>query len=205
VSAALKLVSPDTEIRAITTPLRRPNREMRSREYLTEAEVKALMAAAKKNREGLRDETMVLMAFRHALRVSELIDLRWDQVDFDRGMLAVRRLKNGTPSTHPIKGDELRALRALRKLNRESPFIFVSMLGGPFTASGFSSLVARAGRDAGLGFKVHPHMLRHATGFAQANRGLDTRTLQQYMGHRNIQNTVIYTELSPTRFKGMWD
>src|SRR5690349_20686110 len=110
-SARLKLAAPNTERRTIATPLRRPNRELRTREYLTEVEVKALMTAAGQNREGHRDATMILMAFRHGLRASELIELRWDQIDFAQATLAVRRLKNGTPATHQIPGDELRALR----------------------------------------------------------------------------------------------
>ena len=204
-SAHLKLVYPSTENRTIVTPRRQPNRELRTREYLTEDEVNSLMAAARENREGHRDATMILMAFRHGLRASELVDLRWDQVDFSQATLAVRRLKNGTPSTHQIKGDELRALRRLQREAPKSPFMFVSMRGAPFTVSGFRRMIERASLDAGLEIKAHPHMLRHATGFALANKGTDTRTIQGYMGHRNIQNTVGYTALSPNRFKGLWD
>ena len=204
-SAALKLVPPSTEKRTIVTPRRQPNRELRTREYLTEDEVNSLMAAARENREGHRDATMILMAFRHGLRASELVDLRWDQVDFSQATLAVRRLKNGTPATHQIKGDELRALRRLQREAPKSPFLFVSMRGAPFTVSGFRRMIERASLDAGLEIKAHPHMLRHATGFYLANKGTDTRTIQGYMGHRNIQNTVVYTALSPNRFKGLWD
>jgi type 1 fimbriae regulatory protein FimB/type 1 fimbriae regulatory protein FimE len=204
-AAALKLVSPTAEKRTIPTPRRLPNAELRTREYLTKAEVEQLMAAARKNREGARDATMILVAFRHGLRASELTDLRWDQVDFGQGVLHVRRVKNGSASTHPLDGEELRALRRLRRESPESPFVFVSMRGAPFTVSGFRRLVERAGQDAGLEIKVHPHMLRHACGFILANRGVDTRTLQAYLGHRNIQHTVKYTELSASRFKGLWD
>lgn len=136
--------------------------------------------------------------------VSELVDLRWDQIDFGRAMLAVRRVKRGTPATHPIIGDELRALRRLqREQDPASPFVFTSERGPPFTTAGFARLVERAGAAAGLGFKCHP-MLRHACGFALANKGHDTRALQAYLGHRNIQHTVRYTELSPDRFKDFW-
>jgi type 1 fimbriae regulatory protein FimB/type 1 fimbriae regulatory protein FimE len=186
-------------------PRRRPNAELRTREYLTEAEVAKLRDAAKGNRYGHRDTTMILTAFRHGLRVSELVDLRWDQIDFDTANLAVRRVKRGTPSTHPIMGDELRALRRLqRDQEPKSPFVFTSERGSPFTAAGFARLVERAGEAAKLGFKAHPHMLRHACGFALAGKGRDTRALQAYLGHRNIQHTVRYTELSPTRFKDFW-
>jgi type 1 fimbriae regulatory protein FimB/type 1 fimbriae regulatory protein FimE len=164
-----------------------------------------LMTAARKNRDGHRDATMILLAFRHGLRASELTDLRWDQVDFNQGVLHVRRVKNGSPATHPLDGEELRALRRPRREAPESPFAFVSMRGAPFTVSGFRRMVERAGQDAGLEIRPHPHMLRHATGFALANKGVDTRTLQAYLGHKNIQHTVKYTELSATRFKGLWD
>jgi integrase len=201
----LKLVSPATEKRTVATPLRRPNAELRTREYLTDAEVAKLIEAAKDNRHGQRDATMVLLAYRHGFRAAELVDLRWDQIDFERGTLAVRRVKKGSPATHPILGDELRALRKLqREQEPKSPFVFTSERGSPFTTAGFARLVERAGAAAGLGFKAHPHMLRHACGFALANKGHDTRALQAYLGHRNIQHTVRYTELSPDRFKDFW-
>jgi integrase len=201
----LKLVAPATENRTVATPLRRPNAELRTREYLTDAEVEKLTDAAKGNRYGHRDATMILMAYRHGFRAAELVDLRWDQIDFTRGTLAVRRAKRGSPSTHPILGDELRALRRLqREQEPKSPFVFTSERGSPFTTAGFARLVERAGTAAGLKFKAHPHMLRHACGFALANKGHDTRALQAYLGHKNIQHTVRYTELSPDRFKDFW-
>ena len=200
----LKLVAPSTVNRTVT-PTRRPNSELRTREYLTEAEVGRLMKAGQHNRWGHRDSTMILVAFRHGLRVSELVDLRWDQVDFQTATLHVRRLKQGTPATHPIVGDELRALRRLqREQEPKSAFVFTSERGSPFSAAGFARMVERAGTVAKLGFKAHPHMLRHATGYALANKGHDTRALQAYLGHKNIQHTVRYTELSPTRFKDFW-
>jgi type 1 fimbriae regulatory protein FimB/type 1 fimbriae regulatory protein FimE len=161
--------------------------------------------AAKDNRYGHRDAAMILMAYCHGFRAAELVDLRWDQVDFERATLAVRRAKRGTPSTHPIMGDEMRALRRLqREQEPKSPFVFTSERGSPFTTAGFARLVERAGASAGFKFKAHPHMLRHACGFALANKGHDTRALQAYLGHRNIQHTVRYTELAPDRFKDFW-
>ena len=201
----LKLVAPATENRTVATPLRKPNAELRTREYLTDAEVARLQEAAKANRYGLRDATMVLIAYRHGFRPAELVDLRWDQIDFDRATLAVRRVKKGSPSTHPLQGDEMRALRRLqREQEPKSAFVFTSERGSPFTPAGFARMVERAGEAADLGFKAHPHMLRHACGFALANKGHDTRALQAYLGHRNIQHTVRYTELSPDRFKDFW-
>ena len=200
----LKLVVPATEKRTVA-PGRRPNDAYRKREHLTEAEVAKLQAAAKKNRWGDRDAAMILVAYRHGLRASELVDLLWNQIDFDAGNLHVRRIKKGTPSTQPIRGDELRALRKLqREQEPKSAFVFVSERGSPFTTAGFARLVERAGQAAGLGLKAHPHMLRHACGFALANKGHDTRSLQAYLGHKNIQHTVRYTELSPERFKDFW-
>ncbi len=211
----LKLVSPATENRTVlpagskvvatVAPNRQPNAAYRTREYLTDAEVARLMDTAKANRWGYRDATMILIAYRHGLRASELVDLRWDQINFDRATLAVRRVKKGTPSTHPLQGDEMRALRKLqREQEPKSPFAFTSERGSPFTPAGFARLVERAGAAAELGFKCHPHMLRHACGFALANKGHDTRSLQAYLGHKNIQHTVRYTELSPDRFKDFW-
>jgi type 1 fimbriae regulatory protein FimB/type 1 fimbriae regulatory protein FimE len=200
----LKLVAPAIENRTVT-PTRRPNSAYRTREHLTEREVARLMDVAKTNRWGHRDATMILVAYRHGFRAAELVDLRWDQIDFDHASLHVRRAKRGTPATHPIIGDEMRVLRKLqREQDPKSPFVFTSERGSPFTRAGFARLVERAGAAAGLGFPAHPHMLRHACGFALANKGHDTRALQAYLGHRNIQHTVRYTELAPDRFKDFW-
>ena len=204
VKSQLKLITPATVNRTVM-PRRLPNADLRTREHLTEGEVERLMGVASKSRWGHRNATMVLGAYRHGLRASELVDLRWDQVDFRTATLHVRRVKQGTPSTHPILGDELRALRRLqREQEPKSPFVFTSERGTPLTTAGFARMIERAGAKAKLGFKAHPHMLRHACGFALANKGHDTRALQAYLGHRNIQHTVRYTELSPTRFKDFW-
>ena len=202
--AHLRLVTPATVKRTVT-PKRLPNGTLRTREYMTEAEVERLMVAAKGNRYGHRDATMALVAYRHGLRASELVDLRWEQVDYRTASLHVRRVKQGSPSVHPVLGDELRALRRLqRDQEPKSPFVFTSERGAPFTTAGFARMIERAGIEAKLSFKAHPHMLRHACGYALANKGHDTRALQAYLGHRNIQHTVRYTELSPTRFKDFW-
>jgi integrase len=175
----LKLATP-TEMIA-TTP--RANAVLRSPEHLTPDEVELLVGVAKANRHGLRDATMILVAFRHGLRAAEVCDLRWDQVEFDAAILHVRRVKNGTPSTHPLLGDEMRALRRLQRENDTSPFVFVSERGSPFTTAGFARMVERAAA-AGLKLKAHPHMLRDAYGYALANRGYDTRAIQVWLGHR---------------------
>jgi integrase len=187
-------------------PVRLPNSKLRTREYLTPTEVQALLkAAARRGRYGQRDACLILVAYRHGLRVSEVVSLRWDQIDLKAGHLAVRRAKNGTPSTHPMQGDELRALRMLaREWPDHGGFVFVSERGGPMSADGVRKMVTRTGEEAELPFPVHPHMLRHGCGFALANHGHDTRALQLWLGHKNIQHTVRYTELSPTRFKNFW-
>ena len=186
-------------------PRKRPNAERRSREFLTPAEVERLAEAAQGvGRHGHRDTTMILIAYRHALRVSELTALRWDQVDLAQGVLHVRRRKNGNPSTHPLHGPELRALRRLQRDYPSSPYIFTGERKGPLTDSTVRKMVARAGTAARLEFPVHPHMLRHGCGYKLANDGQDTRAIQHYLGHKNISHTVRYTELSPERFKDFW-
>jgi integrase len=200
--AHLALVVPTIETCTVV-PVRKRNKVYRTREYLTEREVDKLIDAAKGNRWGLRDSTMVLLAFRHGLRASELVDLRWEQVDLNNATLHVRRVKQGTPATHPLTGNELRALRRLKR-DSKSPFVFISERGTPFTNRGLQAMVERAAQAADLGIKVHPHMLRHACGYKLANDGVDTRTIQAYLGHRSIQHTVRYTELAPTRFKSLF-
>jgi integrase len=195
-------VSPSKEKRTVI-PRRLPNHALRPREHLTEREVETLVGVARKNRNGLRDAAMILICFRHGLRASELCELQWSDLEFETATLHLRRAKKGTASTHPLLGDELRMLRMLKR-EAKSPFIFVSERGAPFTVSGLQKMVERAGITAKLPFKVHPHMLRHATGYVLANKGTDTRTLQSYLGHRSIQSTVRYTELAPGRFKNLW-
>jgi integrase len=186
-------------------PRRLSNASRRKREYLTPDEVdKLLRTSGNLGRHGARDRTLILIAYRHGLRVSELVALRWDQVDLKAGLLHVARLKNGIASTHPIRGPELRALRELKRDYPSSPYLFVSELGGPMTPATVRKLITRAGEKAKLPFPIHPHMLRHSTGYKLANDGHDTRSIQQYLGHRNITHTVRYTELSPERFKGFW-
>ena len=199
----LRPVSPATVNRTVR-PRRRPNGDLRTREYLTEAEVERLMKAANGNRWGHRDATIILVAYRHGLRASEVVDLRWDQIEFKTANLHVRRVKQGTPSTHPILGDELRALRRLQR-EQEPKSIRVHVRAGCAVQPRRLRPHDRARWDwAKLGFKAHPHMLRHACGYKLANDGHDTRALQAYLGHKNIQHTVRYTELTPTRFKDFW-
>jgi integrase len=194
---------PATEICTVR-PIRPKNSVLRTREHLTTAEVEALVEAAKKNRHGRRDALMILMAFRHALRAAEVVDLRWEQIDFATANLHVRRVKNGVPSTHPLTGREMRELLRHQRESPTSPFMFVSERGAPLSPPGFAKMVKRAGEAADLGIKTHAHMLRHSTGFKLANDARDTRSIQSYMGHKNIQNTTRYTALAPNRFRDFW-
>ena len=177
------------------------------RRYLTEREVERLLEAARKSgRYGDRDSALILLGFRHGFRVSELVGLQWSQVDLQAALLHVHRAKNGTPSVHPLTGRELRALRALQRQALGSPFVFNTERGSGMTTDNVRKVLQRAARAAGLleGTPANPHALRHACGFALANRGTDTRTVQSYLGHRSIQHTVRYTELAPGRFKGLF-
>jgi len=200
----LRLATPALVNRAVATPRRPSNAELRTREHLTEAEVEQLIEAAKANRWGCRDALMILLAYRHGLRAAEVCDLRWEQVDFKTHNLHVRRLKGGLESTHPLTGREMRELRKLQRDGNGSPCLFTSERGAPMAATAFSTMIKRAAVSAGLSIKAHAHMLRHACGFRLANDGRDTRSIQAYLGHANIANTARYTALAPNRFKGFF-
>ena len=180
---------------------------MTQRDYLHDKEVDRLLAAAKESpRHGLRNHLLALCAYRHALRISEVVDLRVGDVDLDAGKIYCRRLKGSVSNTHPMEGDEI---RAMRKWLRERPqtaldFIFVSERGSPLTRQAAWRILKEAGERAGLDVGVHPHMLKHSCGYFLANRGLDTRLIQDYMGHKQIQNTVRYTATNAKRFEGLW-
>ncbi len=187
-------------------PRKIKNSAKRIREYLTPSEVDKLILAAKQaGRHGLRDATMILITYRHGLRVSELIALRWSHVDLKQGLLYVVRRKNGLTTHHPLFGPELRALRQLKRDYPDTDYIFMTERKAPITGDTVRKIVARAGEKAALGMPIHPHMLRHSTGFKLANDGVDTRSIQHYLGHKNIQHTVRYTEIASIRFRGFWD
>ena len=186
-------------------PLRLKNTDYRSREYLTEQEVEQLIdAAGRVGRHGHRDATLIMLSYRHGLRVTELVSMRWEQVDLKQGLIHVNRLKHGNPSVHPVRGPELRALRRLQRDYPMMPYVFSSERKAPLTDDAIRKIVGRAGKEARLPFSVHPHMLRHACGYKLAQAGQDTRAIQHYLGHKNIQHTVRYTQLSPDRFKDFW-
>lgn len=187
-------------------PKKPRNLDVRAREYLLSDEVEAMMdAAASVGRHPKRDRALILLMYRHGLRVSEASRLRWNQVDLKRAHLHVHRRKQGKPSTHPLYGDELRVLRQLQRDYPDTPYVFVSERSSPLSERMIHQIVARAGVRASLDFPVHPHMLRHGCGYYLADKGTDTRVIQDYLGHRQIQHTVKYTELAPGRFVGLWD
>ena len=185
-----------------TLPIRLANSAYRVREYLTEKEVERLIDAAKRRgRNGQRDVAAIILAYRHGLRASELCSLRWSQIDLRNGRLHVNRAKGGIESVHPLHGPELRALRPLQG---KSAYVFVTEAGTPVTTAWFLRMIGRTGKAAKLEFPVHPHMLRHSTGYKLANQGEDTRSLAHFLGHRNLQSTARYTALAPDRFKSFW-
>lgn len=188
----------------ISPPTKPKNKERRSREFMSSGEIDKLIKTARDiGRYGHRDATMILIAFRHGLRVSELVSLRWSQFDLKHGLLHVVRRKNNIDSTHPLAGVEMRALQKMRREYPGAQFVFLSERKAPMTDSAFRKMLYRTG-EAKLGLPVHPHMLRHSCGFKLANDGQDTRSIQYYLGHKNIQNTVPYTQISPNRFKDFW-
>jgi len=183
---------------------RRPNVELRPRgEYLTPAEVNNIASAAQlSSRYPLRDWLMVVMAYKHGLRASELCDMQWEQIMLSEARIKINRAKMGKPSMHPLDGDVLRALRKhQRSQELGQKFVFTTERGTPMSTDTFHNLVRRAGKAAKMPFDVHPHMLRHACGYALVNAGYDTRLIQDYLGHRSIQSVVQYTALSEQRFK----
>jgi integrase len=182
--------------------------DTRPKNFLTQAEITRFLIAARKGRHGIRNYAMAFLAYRHGLRVSELINMRVADVDLDTGHLFVRRLKGSLSTSQPLEGDEIRALRAWlrQRLNApccNSPLVFLSERG-PMTRQAFNYICAEIGRRARLDIKVHPHMLRHSCGYALANKGRDTRLIQDYLGHRNITHTQIYTRTAAVRFEGLW-
>ncbi len=184
-------------------PIKQPNSG--EKEYLRPSEVEALIKAAKGvGRHGVRDGAMILLMFRHGLRTAELVALKWSSVDLKDGYLEVQRVKHGHNSLHLLRSPELRALRQLKRDYPDTQYVFVSERKSPLSTRLVRHIVARAGRLAGIEGRVHPHQLRHACGYYLATNGQDTRAIQDYLGHRNIQHTVRYTQLNPSRFEGFW-
>ena len=181
---------------------------MDERRHLTAAEVQKLLDATKGRRNETRDRCLLLLMFRHGLRVSEACGLRLSQVNTDSRVLHVARLKQGLSTTHPLRGDEIRAIKIWlterAKMQPDTDAFFLSERRSPLSRKTAWMMIRDYGRAAGLSVEVHPHMLRHACGFALADPGADTRLMQDYLGHRNMQHTVMYTAINPARFERLW-
>ncbi len=178
------------------------------RKHMTTREVEKLMTATKGGRNEARDRCLLLLMFRHGLRVSEACALQLDQVDIESRVMHVARLKKGLSTTHPLRADEIKLIKtwlAIRaKIKLDTDAFFVSERRAPLSRKRAWAAIRDYGERAGLPLPAHPHMLRHACGFALADQGTDTRLIQDYLGHRNIQHTVIYTAANPARFERLW-
>ena len=195
----------DTVNGKVLPPRRQKNQARRPQEYLTPPEVDRLLDAARTaGRHGKRDYALLLTCYRHGLRVSELVALRWDQIDFNGkpcATLTIRRAKGGKPSLHPLTGKQTRVLRPLAASG--GAYVFANERGGALSTDAVRKIVARAGELAGL-VNVHPHMLRHSAGYKLVNDGMDLSLLAAYLGHRSIQSTKRYAEVDERRFRGLW-
>jgi integrase len=200
---AIKLASPATT-RAGSLKADTVDAHERGKDFLSEAEVEALRLSARRGRWGMRDDLLILLMYRHGLRVSEVIRLRKDQINLKEARIDVRRLKRGLDVEHPLAGDELRGIKAyLRKRDEHLPWLFLTERGGPLTRGSVNYMLSVAGARAKLGH-VHPHMLRHGCGYYLANEGYDTRLIQDYLGHRDPRHTARYTRTAARRFEGLW-
>ena len=178
------------------------------RKHITTREVEKLLEATKGSRFEARDRCLLLMMFRHGLRVSEACALQLDQVDTESRVLHVARLKKGLSTTQPLRTDELRLIKAWlierAKLKPTGKAFFVSQHRKTLNRRTAWLAIRKYGELAGLELPAHPHQLRHACGFALADQGADTRLIQDYLGHRDIRHTVIYTATNPARFERLW-
>lgn len=201
----MQFISSSKQAKAEVIKKGRTNLDKRSREYLLPGEVEQLIASAKLSRYGHRDSTLVLLSYRHGLRVNEAVSLQWADIDFRGGSIHINRLKKGISGRHPLRKPELIALHTLKKESAiDSPYLFNSQQGKPLSSRYVGIFILEAGKKADLPLSVHPHMLRHACGYYLANKGLDTRAIAEYLGHRSLDNVYRYTAIAPGRFNDFW-
>lgn len=189
---------------------KRTSQELRQgREYLTAVEIETLLNTAKASASSdflrCRNYALLLLAFRHGLRVSEAVAMKWAAIDLISARVWINRLKGSISGSHPLGKDEVRALKKLRSHIPHSPWVFTTGKGVPIDESGARKCVERLGIKAKLSIPIHFHMMRHSCGYALANAGKDTRLIQDWLGHKDIKNTAKYTQLAPNRFDGLWD
>jgi len=188
---------------------RATNDSLRDREYLLESEITRLITAAKANKDiflATRNHLIILLSYRHGLRISELIRLKWGQIELEEARIHINRLKGSNSGVHPMQGDECRLVSKLRKNQPvKSPWIFTSASGLILTRDGVAKALGTIAQTAKLEIKFHHHMLRHSCGYSLAAKGCDTRLIQEYLGHRSIEHTVGYTALDPKRFENLWE
>ena len=182
-------------------------RELQSiaqRKYLTAPEIEQLLVAAKRGRYPDRDKLIILLSYRHGLRVSELIALQWSSVDFARGRIFIHRLKRGRHGTHTLSQDEKSALEALKKSHDGSGFIFTSERGGKMYRQNVNRIINEIANDTDIAINCTPHVLRHSCGYQLADKRVETRRIQQYLGHKSILSTVIYVDLAGKALDDIW-
>ena len=183
---------------------------MTERKHLTEREIDKLLAATKGGRNEARDRCLLLLMFRHGLRVSEACGMQLSQVDTESRVLHVVRLKGGLPTTQPLRANEIKAVKSWlpvrAKMKPSSEAFFISERRQPLSRKTVWFAINRYGQLAGLPLSAHPHMLRHACRLRPGGEsGADTRLIQDYLGHRNIRKVpVIYTASNPARFERLW-
>jgi len=180
-----------------------------SRKYLTNNEVEKILGIIGGSRQSARDACLIYMCYVHGFRASELCRLRLEDIDLTERIINVKRLKNGFSTIHPLVLREITLLQYWltdreQWRGKESPWLFLSRKGGPLSRQHFHELLKQYGREAGIAVIPHPHMLRHSCGYRLADLGVDTRLIQDYLGHRNIRHTVLYTASNAARFNGVW-
>ena len=186
------------------------NSDIKKRNFLTQNEIASLLNAANSGPHAARNYCLTLLCFIHGFRASEICRLRISDIDLRSKCIYIHRLKKGFSTTHPLLNKEIQALKRWLDIRDEYPqstseWLFLSRKGNPLSRQQFYQIISASGDQAGLPLEIHPHMLRHSCGFALANMGIDTRLIQDYLGHRNIRHTVWYTASNAGRFYGIWD